>query len=77
MTGETLNTTFCLVEQALNYRPLTPVSDEPNELEAVTPNHFLLGRSFQVLPSLVPGNETDLRRRYTEAQAYANAIWVR
>ena len=77
MTDETLNTTFCLVEQALNNRPLTPVSDDPNELEALTPNHFLLGRSFQALPSLVPGDEPDLLRRYTKAQAYANAIWVR
>ena len=77
MTDETLNTTFCLVEQALNNRPLTPVSDDPNELEALTPTHFLLGRSFQALPNLVPGDEPDLRRRYTKAQAYANAIWVR
>ena len=77
MTDDTLNITFCLVEQALNNRPLTPVSDDPNNLEALTPNHFLLGRSFQALPSLVPGDEPDLRRRYTKAQAYANAIWVR
>ena len=77
MTDETLNTTFCLVEQALNNRPLTPVSADPNELEALTPNLLLLGRSFQALPSLVPGDEPDLRRRYTKAQAYANAKWVR
>ena len=77
MTDETLSITFCLVEQALNIRPLTPVSDDPNELEALTLNHFLLGRSFHALPSRVSGDELDLRRRYTKAQAYANAIWVR
>ena len=49
MTDETLSTTFCLVEQALNNRSLTPVSDDPNDLEALTPNHFLLDRSFQTL----------------------------
>ena len=37
VTDETLNTTFCLVEQAR-------ISDDPNELEAVTPNQFLSGR---------------------------------
>ena len=31
MTDETLNNTFCLVEQALNNRLQTPVSDDPNE----------------------------------------------
>ena len=77
MTDETMSTTFCLVEQALNNRPLTPVSDDPNELEALTPMDFLLCRTIQALPSLVPGDEPDLRRRYTKAQAYANAIWVR
>ena len=29
MTDGTLGTTFCLVEQAVNSRPLTPVSDDP------------------------------------------------
>ena len=77
LTDETLCTTFCLVEQALNNRPLTPVSDDPNELEALTPNHFLLGRSSAALPSAVSGDQPDLRRRYTKAQAYANAIWTR
>ena len=77
LTDETLSTTFCLVEQALNNRPLTPVSDDPNELEALTPNHFLLGRSSAALPSAVSGDQPDLRRRYTKAQAYANAIWTR
>ena len=77
MTDETLSTSISLVEQALHNRPLTPVSDDLNELEALAPSHFLLGRPFQALPSLVPGDEPDIRRRYTKAQAYANPIWVR
>ena len=43
LTDEILNTTMCLVEGSLNARPLTPVSDDPDSLEALTPNHFLLG----------------------------------
>ena len=68
---------FCLVEQALNNRSLTTVSDDPNELGLPTPNHFLLGRSFQALPSLPPGVEPDIRRRFIKTQAYAIVIWVR
>ena len=38
---------------------------------------FLQYPREQALPSRVPGDQTDLRRQYTKAQAYANAIWVR
>ena len=42
LTDETLLTTMCLVEQTLNARFITPASVDPEELEALTPNHFLL-----------------------------------
>ena len=42
LTDEVLSTTMCLVEQTLNARPLTAVSDDPEDLTALTPNHFLL-----------------------------------
>ena len=77
MTDEVLSTTFCLVEQALNARPLTPVTDDPSELDALTPNHFLLGRPSASLPPAVSNSDPNLRKRYTKAQAYANGIWSR
>ena len=43
LTDKILNTTFCLVECALNARPLTPVSANPSDLGAITPNYFLFG----------------------------------
>ena len=36
-----LTTTICLVEQAVNGRPLLLVSEDREYPEAVTPNHFL------------------------------------
>ena len=77
LTDEVLHTTFCLVENALNSRPLTPVSADPCDLNALTPNHFLLGEYSTGIPSTVGNNEFDHRKRYARAQSYANAIWSR
>ena len=74
-TDEVLKTTFCLVEYALNSRPLTPVSADPSDLGAIIPNHFLLGNQATRIPSIV--DEIDHRKRYARAQSYANAIWAR
>ena len=77
LTDEVLSTTFCLVEHALNSRPLTPVSADPSDLGALTPNHFLLGNQARGLPSIIGVDEFDHRKRYARAQSYANAIWSR
>ena len=68
--------TFCLVEHARNARPLTPVSANPSELGAITPNHFL-GNQATAIPSIVGVDEFDHRKRYARAQSYANTIWSR
>ena len=77
LTDEVLSTTFCLVEHALNSRPLTPVSADPSDRGSLTPNHFLLGNQARSLPSIIGVDEFDHRKRYARAQSYANAIWSR
>ena len=54
---------MCLVEQTLNARPLTAVSDNPEDMTALTPNHFLLGQENASAP-FVPSSERypDLRK---------------
>ena len=74
LTDEVLNTTFCLVEHALNASPLTPVSADPSDLGAITSNHFLLDNQATRIPSM---DEFDHRKRYARAQSYAKAIWRR
>ena len=47
-----LITTFCLVELSLDTSQLIPVSSDPNYLEALTANHFLLVHLAIRLPPL-------------------------
>ena len=78
LTDDVLITTMCLVEQTLNARPLTRVSDDPDDLEALTPNHFLLGRANLATPFLPDAQRyTDLRRVFRVSQAYSDMIWAR
>ena len=76
LTDEILATTFCLVEQSLNARPLVPASADATDLDALTPNHFLHGTSSSVLPSHQQA-DIDHRKRYARAQAYSDTIWYR
>ena len=64
--------------QTLNARPLTAVSNDPEDLTALTPNHFLLGRENASAP-FMPSSERchDLRKSFKTAQAYADLIWKR
>ena len=68
-TDEILNTTMCLVEGSLNARPLTPVSDDPDSLEALTPNLFLLVQHRLTFPSLWSSENYSLSKRYARAQS--------
>lgn len=43
LTLEELSTVLYRIESALNSRPLTPSSNDPNDLECLTPGHFLIG----------------------------------
>ena len=49
VTEEFLRTTLCLVEQSLNARPITAVSSNPLDLEALTSKHFILGQHWPFL----------------------------
>ena len=78
VTEDVLTTTMCVVEQTLNARPVTPVGSDVNDLEALTPNHFLLGNRNVCLPHLPCAEEfVDHQKLFRQTRAYANLIWDR
>ncbi|XP_062538496.1 uncharacterized protein LOC134206789 [Armigeres subalbatus] len=49
-TIEDFNTLLVQVKACLNSRPITEMSDDPNDFEPLTPGHFLIGTSLRKLP---------------------------
>ena len=75
---ETLQTLLCEVETIISGRPLTKVSDDPRDLEALTPNHLLLLRSGPILsPGIFKKEDSYARRRWRQVQYMADQFWGR
>ncbi|XP_072947702.1 uncharacterized protein [Epargyreus clarus] len=72
---EVLQTLLVEAEYCVNARPLTHVSVDPADSEALTPNHFLIGSSTG-LPLTGPCEEAD-RSVWRKAQALADQFWGR
>lgn len=65
------------IEGMLNSRPMTPISSNPSDLNALTPSHFLIGRPVTIVePDLLDQRENVLSRweRTTKAIQY---LWKR
>ena len=65
LSEDVLSATIYLVEQTLNTRRLTAVSDRPEDLTAFTPDHFLLKRENLIAP-FMPSSEryNNLRKSF-------------
>lgn len=72
---EVLSTLLTEAEFSVNSRPLTHVSVDPDDPEALTPNHFLLGTSMG-LPFMGPCTDSD-KKTWKSAQALADQFWCR
>ena len=75
---EALRTVFAEVVIILNSHPLTPRSDDPNDLEPLTPNHLLLQRKHLALPpGLFVREDLYGRKQWRRAQFLADCFWKR
>ncbi|XP_066933480.1 uncharacterized protein [Clytia hemisphaerica] len=74
----TLLTVLTEVEALVNSRPLTSVSDDTSDLDALTPNHFIIGRASTLLPTCITYNaNVTPRKRWKQAQSITQQFWDR
>ena len=74
-TSEMLTTLLVIAEGIINNRPLTPASDDPNDLEPLTLNHLLIHRPASVPPGLFNKNDLCCRRKWRQVQYLADVFW--
>lgn len=78
LDDEALATLMCEIEAIVNSRPITKVSDDPRDLQPLTPNHLLLLRNGpQLPPGAFTGDEIYARRRWRQVQHLADTFWRR
>lgn len=79
LTYEQLVTLLSQIEAILNSRPMYPLTDDPGDMQALTPAHFLVGEPLVLpLPFDVPtqSNATGVKL-WRERQTMLKNIWVR
>lgn len=78
LTYEEFNTVLIQIEAVLNSRPISPLSPDPEDLQPLSPGHFLVGRS---LTAPVSEDLTDmpaqLLTRYQRVEQMRQHFWTR
>lgn len=79
LTFEEYATILCQIEACVNSRPLCPLSEDPTDLNALTPGHFLIGEPIISIPDeedfrKIPENRLD---RWNHLQKMIQHFWER
>lgn len=72
LTYEEFSTVTAQIEAILNSRPISAISNDPSDLECLTPGHFLIGSPITAYPekdiSKVPENRLNFWKRCSQMQ---------
>ena len=79
LTDFQMLTLFSEVENIVNNRPLTYLSGNHEDLEPLTPNHFLIGRNFynDCLVNDICNKDVCSRKRWRQVQILSDHFWKR
>ncbi len=79
LTFEEFSTVLTQIEACLNSRPLVPLPDGDEGIEALTPGHFLIGRPLKALPdsSITYPDSLSLLKHWQLCQALTRHFWKR
>ena len=79
LTFEELYTVLTQVEAALNSRPISPMSSDPNDLNVLSPGHFLIGSPLDAWPDATDSKNLTLnpQQRWKLMQQLSRSFWTR
>ncbi|XP_055632587.1 uncharacterized protein LOC129773061 [Toxorhynchites rutilus septentrionalis] len=69
-------TTIAQIEACLNSRPLTPLSSDPNDLEVLTPGHFIVQRPLMsIAEPCLEGIVENRLSMWQRSQHFVQQVW--
>ena len=77
LTDESLHTLMTMAEEIVNNRPVTSQSDDPRDLEPLSPSHLLLLRPASMPNGVFHGEDRLGRQRWRQVQYLAGLFWSR
>ncbi|XP_023248344.1 uncharacterized protein LOC111644037 [Copidosoma floridanum] len=77
LTFEEFSTLLAEIEMILNCRPLGPLSGDTEDLDMLTPAHFLIGGPLTSLPATNTSENLDCLTHWTLVQGMRDALWRR
>ena len=77
LTWNEMSTVFAEVKCLVNSRPLGYSSNDANDFQPLTPNHFLLGRASAGIPQGPFEQSKNLHKRFEFVQALVGQFWSR
>jgi hypothetical protein len=75
LTWNEMSTVFSEVECLVNSRPLGYPSNDANDIQPLTPNHFILGRATAEVPQGPFREVKNCRKRFEYVQALVQQFW--
>ena len=78
LSFEELTTVLCQIEAVLNSRPLIPLPGDGDNIEVLTPGHFLIGRPLEAIPDPdIPDRSISSLRSWQLCQCLVQHFWKR